>query len=69
MTIITEAPVGFDALDNPSEEFIAEMRRRYPTERETEELLARVVEEGMDGLSREERRRLEGLAEETKRRW
>ena len=35
----------------------------------TEELLARVVEEGMDGLSREERRRLEGLAEETKRRW
>lgn len=41
MTIITEAPVGFDALDNPSEEFIAEMRRRYPTERETEELLAR----------------------------
>ena len=32
---------GFDALDNPSEAFIAQMRRRYPTERETEQLLER----------------------------
>lgn len=41
MTTLTAALTGFDLLDNPSEEFISEMRRRYPTERETEELLAR----------------------------
>ncbi len=41
MTSVADAPIGFDALDNPSEQFIAEMRRRYPTERETEALLAR----------------------------
>ena len=40
-TSVPGAPTGFDALDNPSEEFISEMCRRYPTERETEELLAR----------------------------
>ena len=33
--------VGFDLLDNPPAEFIEEMRRRYPTERETDELLVR----------------------------
>jgi len=35
----------------------------------TEELLARVVEEGIDSLSREERRQLEGLARGHRRRW
>ena len=36
---------------------------------QTEELLSRVVEEGMDGLSREERRQLESLGQEQRRRW
>lgn len=35
----------------------------------TEELLARVVEEGIDSLSREERRQLEGLTRGHRRRW
>jgi hypothetical protein len=36
---------------------------------QTEELLSRVAEEGMDGLNREERRQLESLAREQRRRW
>jgi membrane associated rhomboid family serine protease len=36
---------------------------------QTEELLARVVEEGIESLSREERRQLEGLARRHQRRW
>lgn len=32
---------GFDFLDHPSEQFIEDMRRRYPTERETDALLVR----------------------------
>ena len=36
---------------------------------QTEELLSRVVEEGMDGISREERRQLESLGQEQRRRW
>jgi hypothetical protein len=36
---------------------------------QTEELLARVVEEGIESLSREERRQLEGLARRRPRRW
>ncbi len=36
---------------------------------QTEELLSRVVEEGMDSLSREERRQLESLGQEQRRRW
>ena len=32
---------GFDARDNPSAEFIEAMRQRFPTERETDELLVR----------------------------
>jgi membrane associated rhomboid family serine protease len=35
----------------------------------TEELLARVVEEGIESLSRDERRQLEGLARRHQRRW
>ncbi len=38
-------------------------------EAQTEELLARVVEEGIESLSREERRQLEGLARRHQRRW
>ena len=38
-------------------------------EAQTEELLARVVDEGIDSLSREERRQLEGLSEKRGRRW
>jgi len=36
---------------------------------QTDELLSRVVEEGIDSLSREERRQLESLAQESRRRW
>ena len=32
---------GFDARDDPSAEFIEVMRQRFPTERETDELLVR----------------------------
>ena len=32
---------GFDHLDDPSPGFIEDLRRRYPTERETDELLVR----------------------------
>jgi len=35
---------GFDHLDKPSPEFIAAMQRRYPTERETDELLVRKLQ-------------------------
>lgn len=44
------APAGsvtateFDILDNPPAEFIEEMRRRFPTERETDELLVRKMQ-------------------------
>jgi aminoglycoside phosphotransferase (APT) family kinase protein len=41
MAIGAGVPAGFDWLDNPSEAFIAQMCDRYPTERETQELLAR----------------------------
>ena len=34
----------FDALNNPSAAFIEEMRRRFPTERETDELLVRKLQ-------------------------
>ena len=35
---------GFDALNNPSAAFIEEVRRRFPTERETDELLVRKLQ-------------------------
>jgi hypothetical protein len=38
-------------------------------EEQTEKLLARVVEEGFDSLSREERRQLENLGRRPPRRW
>jgi aminoglycoside phosphotransferase (APT) family kinase protein len=42
MTVLQEPPGSeFDVLDDPPVEFIEEMRRRYPTERETDELLVR----------------------------
>jgi aminoglycoside phosphotransferase (APT) family kinase protein len=43
MTAKREAriPSEFDILDNPPESFIAEMRRRFPGERETDDLLDR----------------------------
>lgn len=37
----TDAEIGFDHLDDPDEAFIQRMRREYPTERETDELLVR----------------------------
>lgn len=43
--------------------------RGVDREAQTEELLARVMEEGIDGLSREERRHFESLTEKRKRRW
>ena len=51
----------------------APRRRAIPGSAEqqaqTEELLARVMDEGIDSLSREERRQLEGLARHHPRRW
>ena len=35
---------NFDNRDNPSAEFIADMQRRFPTERETDELLVRKLQ-------------------------
>lgn len=43
--------------------------RRQGAKGATEDLLARVVEEGIESLSREEKRQLEGLVEKQRRRW
>jgi hypothetical protein len=46
-------------------------RPRYSSDAaaRTDELLRRVMEEGLEGLSREERKALEQLAEKQPRRW
>ena len=43
-THVTHGTAGFDAVNDPSAEFIQEMRRRFPTERETDELLVRKMQ-------------------------
>jgi aminoglycoside phosphotransferase (APT) family kinase protein len=44
MTPASALTTDFDALDHPSSEFIEDMRRRYPTERETDALLVRKMQ-------------------------
>ena len=43
-TVGTHGAARFDAVNDPSAEFIQEMRRRFPTERETDELLVRKMQ-------------------------
>jgi hypothetical protein len=42
---------------------------RSERDAQTEELLARVMEDGIDSLSREEKRQLEALTRQQPRRW
>jgi hypothetical protein len=42
---------------------------RVEREAQTEELLARVMDEGIESLSREEKRQLEALTRQRPRRW
>ena len=73
---------SFDMLDDPPAAFIDEMRRRYPTERETDELLTRklerrggpayvpvTLEELSDGLQRMLSEELDGAFEISNARW
>ena len=73
---------GFDHLDDPSPGFIEDLRRRYPTERETDELLVRklrrrggpayvpvTLAELSDGLQRLLVDRIDGSFEITNTRW
>ena len=48
MTAGTNGLVSFDDRDDPSEEFIERLRREYPTERETDELLVRKMRRRSD---------------------
>jgi aminoglycoside phosphotransferase (APT) family kinase protein len=76
------ARAGFDHLDDPPDEFIDEMRRRFPTERETDELLVRKLKRRggpayvpvtlaqlSDGVQRLLADRLDGAFEISNARW